>query len=110
MAPAEGPTDPWRRTGRSDLWPYSVFAAGATLSFQAKERAPMRATVGDRISIRGHRVGEAERDCEVLDVRGPDGAPPYLVRWGDTGHESLFFPGSDASAEHFEHGQAVDPR
>lgn len=26
-----------------------------------------------------------------------------LIRWGDTGHESLFFPGSDASVQHFEH-------
>lgn len=62
----------------------------------------MRAQVGDRIVIRGHRVGEPERDCEVLEVRGAGGASPYLVRWGDTGHESLFFPGSDATVEHFE--------
>jgi hypothetical protein len=25
------------------------------------------------------------------------------VRWGDSGHETLFFPGPDASVEHFEH-------
>jgi hypothetical protein len=23
------------------------------------------------------------------------------VRWGDDGHEGLFFPGSDAAVEHF---------
>jgi hypothetical protein len=57
----------------------------------------MRANVGDRIVIKGHRVGEHDRDCEVLEVHGTDGGAPYLVRWGDTGHESLFFPGSDAS-------------
>jgi hypothetical protein len=62
----------------------------------------MRASVGDRIIIEGHRVGEPVRDCEVIEVRGPDGSGPYLVRWGDTGHESLFFPGSDASVQHFE--------
>jgi hypothetical protein len=28
-------------------------------------------------------------------VRGEDGAPPYVVRWGD-GHEGLVFPGDDA--------------
>ena len=59
--------------------------------------------VGDRIVIVGHRVGEHERDGEILEVRGPDGAPPYVVRWGDDGHEGLFFPGSDARIVHYEH-------
>jgi hypothetical protein len=63
----------------------------------------MRVAVGDRIVIKGHHVGEPDRDCEVLEVRGADGGPPYRVRWGDNGHESLFFPGSDASVQHFEH-------
>jgi hypothetical protein len=62
----------------------------------------MRADVGDRIVIRGHRIGEPNRDGEVL-ATGPDGSPPFRVRWGDTGHEGLFFPGSDATIEHFEH-------
>jgi hypothetical protein len=65
----------------------------------------MQASVGDRIIINGHRVGEHDRDCEVLEVRGPDGSPPYFVRWGDTGQEALFFPGSDASVQHFEHAK-----
>jgi hypothetical protein len=63
----------------------------------------MRATVGDRIVIKGHHIGEPERDCEVLEVRGPNGGAPYWVRWGDSGHEALFFPGSDAEVQHFEH-------
>ena len=62
----------------------------------------MRAEVGDRIVIRGHHVGEPNRDCEVLEVKGPDGGPPFFVRWGDTGHETLFFPGADAVLEHPE--------
>ncbi len=63
----------------------------------------MRANVGDRIIIRGHKVGEPDRDCEVLEVRGPDGSAPYVVRWGDSGHECLFFPGTDATVQHYEH-------
>lgn len=63
----------------------------------------MHASVGDRIVVTGHRVGEPDRACEVLEVRGPGGGPPYKVRWGDTGHESLFFPGSDASVRNFVH-------
>jgi hypothetical protein len=62
----------------------------------------MQATAGDRIIIRGHHVGEPDRDCEIVEVRGKDGAPPYLVRWSDSGHETLFFPGPDATLQHFE--------
>lgn len=63
----------------------------------------MRASVGDRIIIEGHHVGEPRRDCEVLEVRGADEGPPYLVRWGDSGQIALFFPGTDAHVQHFEH-------
>ena len=63
----------------------------------------MHASVGDRIVIRGHHVGEPDRDCEVLEVRGSDGGPPFVVRWEENGHEALFFPGADARVQHFEH-------
>jgi hypothetical protein len=66
----------------------------------------MHAKVGDRIVIKGHRVGEPDRDCEVLEVHGADGGAPYLVRWGDTGHEALFFPGNDASVKPYEQASA----
>ena len=65
----------------------------------------MKAMVGDRIIIKGHHTGEPDRDCEVLEARGPGGSPPFMVRWGDTGHEALFFPGSDAMVQHFDHKQ-----
>ncbi len=61
----------------------------------------MRASVGDRLIVRGHIVGEADRDAEILEVHGEDGQPPYLVRWDDDGHEGLIFPGSDVVIEHF---------
>lgn len=60
----------------------------------------MRATIGDRLVVQGHRVGEHERDAEILEIRGREGGPPYLVRWSDTGSEGLVFPGSDARVEH----------
>lgn len=66
----------------------------------------MRAKVGDKIIVTSHRVGEHDRDCVVLEVLNPGGGPPYRVRWGDTGHESLFFPGSDASVHHYKHASA----
>ncbi|MDN5857490.1 MAG: DUF1918 domain-containing protein [Pseudonocardia sp.] len=52
----------------------------------------MKAAVGDRITVGGLHVGDPERHGEVLEVRGPAGAPPYVVRWDD-GHEAVFVPG-----------------
>lgn len=54
----------------------------------------LRAERGDRLIVRGHHLGEPERDAEIIEVLGENGAPPYLVRWED-GHESEVFPGSD---------------
>jgi hypothetical protein len=66
----------------------------------------MRATVGDRLVVRGHKVGEHDVDGEILEVRGKDGEPPFMVRWDD-GHEGLVFPGADAVVEHYA-GEAPD--
>jgi len=63
----------------------------------------MYAAVGDRLVIHAHTPGAPDRDGEILVVRRSDGGPPYLVRWSDTGHESLVYPGPDARVEHFEH-------
>ena len=63
----------------------------------------MFAEVGDELIIRSSQLNGAVRDAEILEVRGADGGPPYLVRWSDTGHESLIFPGRDAMVRHFEH-------
>jgi hypothetical protein len=43
------------------------------------------------------------RDGEIIGVRHADGTPPYVVRWEDTGHESLVYPGPDAMVHHFAH-------
>ena len=64
----------------------------------------MHATVGDRLIVHGTHVDDVNRDGEILEVRGKDGEPPYVVRWSDTGHEALVFPGPDATIHHYEHG------
>ena len=64
-----------------------------------EKEAPMHATIGDRIVVQGHHTGQPVRICQVTEVRGPDGGPPYLVRWDDTDHETLYFPGNDATVE-----------
>ncbi len=59
----------------------------------------MRAAVGDLLHVRGRVVGTREQTSEIIEIRGRDGAPPYLVRRED-GHEALVFPGPDALVEH----------
>lgn len=52
----------------------------------------MKAQEGDRIILAASHVDEPTRDGVVLEVRGKDGEPPYLVRWAD-GHTGLMYPG-----------------
>lgn len=59
----------------------------------------MHAVVGDRILSPGRHVGDANRSGEVIDVRGADGGPPFVVRWDD-GHEGVVFPGAETKVEH----------
>ena len=65
----------------------------------------MNANIGDRIVVRGHKVGDHDREGVILEVHGAEGEPPFLVRWSD-GHEGLVFPGTDAVVEH---GQSAQP-
>jgi hypothetical protein len=60
----------------------------------------MKAVVGDRILVHGHKVGDRERHAEVLEVLGEGEQLRYRVRWDDDGHESTFFPGTDAVVQH----------
>ncbi len=60
----------------------------------------MEARIGDRVVVRGRRIGQTEREGEILEVRGERGEPPYVVRWTADGREGLFFPGPDTSVEH----------
>ena len=68
----------------------------------------MQAAPGDKLVIRGHAVGTRERRATIIEVRGDDGGPPYLIRWDDDPHdpppEHLFFPGPDADVEHVAEG------
>jgi Domain of unknown function (DUF1918) len=58
----------------------------------------VRAEVGDRLLVHGAKVGAVEHRGQIVEVRGTDGGPPFLVRFDD-GHEGLVFPGPDAVVE-----------
>jgi hypothetical protein len=68
----------------------------------------MEARVGDRLVIKGHTLGEPDRDGEILEVHGADGTAPYLVQWSDDGHVGLVFPGPDAQVDHLVHDDAIN--
>jgi hypothetical protein len=43
----------------------------------------------------------SEHTAVVVEARGQDGGPPYVVRY-DNGHETVVFPGPDMWIEHHE--------
>ncbi|OEV09450.1 uncharacterized protein DUF1918 [Streptomyces sp. Amel2xB2] len=55
----------------------------------------MRANTGDRLLVHGRVVGEPDREAEIVEVLGPDGEPPFRVRFDD-GHEAVMSPGPDS--------------
>jgi hypothetical protein len=52
----------------------------------------MKAHQGDRIILAASHTDAPMTDGVVLEVRGTNGEPPYLVRWAD-GHTGLLYPG-----------------
>jgi hypothetical protein len=55
-----------------------------------------QAKPGDVVVVHGHTTGEAARSGVILEVLGDPGHAHFRVRW-DEEHESLYWPGSDAS-------------
>src|SRR6516165_8882265 len=56
----------------------------------------MKADVGDWLVLKGTTTELSDQRGVITEVRGADGAPPYVVRWLASGHEATVFPGSDA--------------
>ncbi|MFE2866005.1 DUF1918 domain-containing protein [Embleya sp. NPDC059259] len=59
----------------------------------------MKAQVGDWVVVESPHVGEPRRVGLVIRVEHADGTPPYMVRWTEDDHESLFFPGPETHIE-----------
>jgi hypothetical protein len=55
----------------------------------------MKARPGDRIVLAASHVGEPTRDGRVVEARGADGGPPFVVEWSD-GHTGIIYPGPGA--------------
>ncbi|MDT0214781.1 DUF1876 family protein [Rothia sp. ARF10] len=69
----------------------------------------MRALPGDHIILATPTIEGALREGEVIETRGADGQPPYLVKWTD-GHEGLLYPGPGSVLRIDQaHGEAATP-
>lgn len=69
----------------------------------------MKAQVGDRIVVASPTTGGVARDGEITEVRGANGAPPYVVRWTDSGTSGLYFPGADAHVSGTHEAEPAEP-
>lgn len=58
-----------------------------------------KARPGDRVVVHGHAVEDHGRTGIIVEVLAEGEHEHYRVRWEDE-HESLFWPGVDASIEH----------
>jgi hypothetical protein len=56
----------------------------------------MKAVPGDWLMIEGTHLNDRKRHGLILEIRGPDGSPPYLVRWDDGDAETVVVPSSGA--------------
>ena len=56
----------------------------------------MQARPGDWLVVKGVRVDLPEQRGLIFAVGGPDGTPPFRVRWLADDHVSTVFPGPDA--------------
>jgi hypothetical protein len=58
----------------------------------------MQATIGDRLHVHSNTVGAQDKIATIMEIRGSNGTPPYVVRFSD-GHETLIYPGTDCVIE-----------
>ncbi len=79
LRPWHGAAWPVEDGGSANSWRYEI----------------MQAHVGDELIVRGHRMGQPDRAGQVLEARGPGDTQPFLVRWDDNGHTTLFYPSTD---------------
>jgi Domain of unknown function (DUF1918) len=74
------------------------------------EGGAMKANVGDWLVVKGTTNEQPDQRGIITEVRSADGAPPYRVRWLESGHDALMFPGPDAVVVTAAEQQAADER
>lgn len=69
----------------------------------------MFARCGDWLAVKSHSDARPPRRAAILTTAA-DGRPPYTVRWLETGHEAIVFPGPDAEVISAEQQRELDRR
>src|SRR5450759_4266869 len=82
----------WNRSSLPPGTSHDLRLCQAKLPTQQNQETTMKAHQGDHIILAASHVDEPTRAGVVLEVRGKDGGPPFLVRWAD-GHTGLMYPG-----------------
>jgi hypothetical protein len=67
----------------------------------------MRPVTGDQLLLKDAKTGITMRDGQILDIRGDDATPSYIVRWSDTGDVEMYLADESAFIHHFK-GAGVD--
>jgi hypothetical protein len=70
----------------------------------------MKAKTGDWLVFKAGTIDRPDVRGLITEVRSPDGSPPYVVHWLDTGHIATVFPGPDAVVVTAEEQHAADER
>lgn len=65
----------------------------------ADPRTRLRAEAGDTLVIDAAGQAGLPRVGTIVAVSGPDGSPPYLVRWVTGDYESTIIPGPGSHVE-----------
>ena len=94
-----------------DLLPCRAVTGACTITSSRTERnRVMKAKIGDWFVLKGRTVELSDRRGPITEVHGVNGAPPYVVRWLDTGHVATVVPGPDAIIVTAAEQEAADER
>jgi hypothetical protein len=80
------------------------------MEFGAGKERTMQAKVGDFLVVKGTTVEQHDQRAVITEVRSPDGAPPYVVRWLNNDHVATVYPGPDALVVTAAEQEAADAR
>jgi hypothetical protein len=68
----------------------------------------MRPVSGDLLILRDAETGVTVRDGRILDVRGDEPMPSYVIQWSDTGDVEMYLADERAFVHHFERTGPVE--
>ena len=68
----------------------------------------MRPVSGDLLILKDVETGATVREGRILDVRGDEPEPSYIIQWSDTGDVEMYIADERAFVHHFERDDVVE--